>query len=387
MSLVALSSVIAPRPQAAVDVSFGFVYSNLQPHGSWLVSAQYGRVWQPREYRPGWNPYYDGHWVYADVGWTWVSDYSWGAVPYHYGTWTLDPVYGWVWVPGMTWAPAWVVFRTGPDCIGWAPVAPGFSVGVSFGASSPVSGSFLFVSNRDFAAPRIRSYVIPEARANVLVRQTTIVNNLTVQNNIVVNRGGPSVRTIERASGRTFRAMPVETVARVAPFAGVSRSQLTVAPGRSTHGVPAAEMISAKRPLPSSGERASTTQPTAPERRRFGSEGTVQPSQPAPREFGPSHGGPRRIEPSQPTEPTQPRATEPSHGGPRRLEPSQPSQPSRLRVTEPSHAAPSRPEPQQQAAPRTPEPSKAAPKPSTKRPAKPEQKPPKKEGDQGGGNQ
>ena len=63
---------------AMAEVSFSFFYSNLSPHGDWMVSAEYGRVWQPAAYYPGWNPYYDGHWVYADVGWTWVSDYVWG---------------------------------------------------------------------------------------------------------------------------------------------------------------------------------------------------------------------------------------------------------------------------------------------------------------------
>src|SRR5882672_4998945 len=134
-AIIVTAGAIATPAQASVD--FGFVYSNLSPHGSWLVSAQYGRVWRPADYSPGWNPYYDGHWVYTDVGWTWVSDYDWGAIPYHYGTWVPDPVLGWVWVPGYVWAPAWVVFRTAPDYIGWAPVPPSFSVGVSIGFEEP----------------------------------------------------------------------------------------------------------------------------------------------------------------------------------------------------------------------------------------------------------
>ncbi|HET6372286.1 MAG TPA: DUF6600 domain-containing protein, partial [Candidatus Polarisedimenticolia bacterium] len=86
-------------PARAADVSLDFFYSNLSPHGSWLVSGQYGRVWRPSVYAASWNPYYDGHWVYTDFGWTWVSDYPWGGVCYHYGTWVDDPVLGWAWVP------------------------------------------------------------------------------------------------------------------------------------------------------------------------------------------------------------------------------------------------------------------------------------------------
>src|SRR5262249_17218361 len=146
--------------RADVDVSLGFFYSDLSPYGSWSMSAQYGRVWQPSIYRAGWNPYYDGHWACSDAGWAGVSDYGWGDGPYHYGTWTLDPVLGWVWVPGYTWAPSWVVFRTGPDYIGWAPVPVGFSVG----ASIPLRDDpnlFVFVGSGDFLAPRIRTRIVP----------------------------------------------------------------------------------------------------------------------------------------------------------------------------------------------------------------------------------
>ncbi|HEV8375428.1 MAG TPA: DUF6600 domain-containing protein [Candidatus Polarisedimenticolia bacterium] len=214
-------------PARAADVSFDFFYSNLGSHGDWMVSAEYGQVWQPYDYDDDWNPYYDGHWVYADVGWTWVSDYSWGSIPYHYGTWVLDPDYGWVWVPGYVWAPSWVVFRTGPDYIGWAPVAPSFSVGFSIGYSQPYAGSFLFVSSRDFLAPRVRSCVIPRDRTTVILNRTRIVNNIVVENNIVVNRG-PDLRQIERVSGRTIRPVRIEQVRGVSPEGRVSRARLQV---------------------------------------------------------------------------------------------------------------------------------------------------------------
>jgi hypothetical protein len=249
--ILAAAAIIAPPAHAYADVSFDFFYSDLSPHGSWLVSAEYGRVWQPRVYTRGWNPYYDGHWQYADVGWVWVSDYDWGAVPYHYGTWVMDPRFGWVWVPGYTWAPAWVTFRTGPDYIGWAPVSPRFAIGVSLDFAAPSSSAFLFVSTRNFASPRIRPYVVNDynRNTNVYINQTTIINNLRIQNNVINNRG-PDVRLIERASGRRFRAEPIERVARVAPFQGVRRDQLTIAPERQGRMARASEPVSAQRPLP-----------------------------------------------------------------------------------------------------------------------------------------
>ena len=247
LALVLLTTALSP-PAKAADVSFGLFFSDLRPHGSWLVSGQYGRVWQPSVYTQGWNPYYDGHWVYADVGWTWVSDYSWGAIPYHYGTWVFDPEFGWVWVPGYTWAPSWVVFRTSPDYIGWAPCPANFSIGASFGFDLP-SSAFIFVSTRDFTRPHIRSCAIPFSRTRSFIGRTRVINTISVHNNIVINRG-PDLRSIERASGRRIRALPVERVSRIGPHARFSRADLQADPGRLRRGLRAAEPYSSRQPLP-----------------------------------------------------------------------------------------------------------------------------------------
>ncbi len=237
---------------ARAEVSFDFFYSNLRPYGSWEVSARYGRVWQPSVYSADWNPYYDGHWVYADVGWTWVSDYDWGAVPYHYGTWVEDPEIGWVWVPGYVWAPSWVVFRTGPDYIGWAPVAPEFSVGLSASFGGGAGGPFVFVSAHDFVAPRLRTCILPESRTRLFVNQTRVVNTIVVERNVVVNRG-PDVRIIERASGRRLREVPIEQVARIAPGRRVSREQIAVDRQRVGRSLRVAEPVAASRAVPRGG--------------------------------------------------------------------------------------------------------------------------------------
>ena len=60
---------LALAQPARADVSFDMAFSSLSDHGSWVISAQYGHVWQPREYNRQWSPYYDGHWVYTDMGW------------------------------------------------------------------------------------------------------------------------------------------------------------------------------------------------------------------------------------------------------------------------------------------------------------------------------
>jgi hypothetical protein len=71
------------------------------------------------------KPYYtNGYWVATDHGNTWISGYQWGWACFHYGRWTFDAHYGWLWVPGQNWGPAWVSWRSGNGFYGWAPLSP-----------------------------------------------------------------------------------------------------------------------------------------------------------------------------------------------------------------------------------------------------------------------
>lgn len=104
--------------------------STLSSHGEWYPSARYGNVWRPRV-AAGWRPYYYGAWLWTDEGWYWESSEPFAWAVYHYGRWVFDPAWGWVWVPGYQWAPAWVTWRFGVDVVGWAPLGPGVSVFVT----------------------------------------------------------------------------------------------------------------------------------------------------------------------------------------------------------------------------------------------------------------
>ena len=88
------------------------------------VNGEY--VWVPHYnvIDPEWNPYSNGQWEWCDNGWTWVSGYSWGWLPYHYGRWWYSPIWGWVWSPGYTWAPCWVDWYWGYGYVGWYPISP-----------------------------------------------------------------------------------------------------------------------------------------------------------------------------------------------------------------------------------------------------------------------
>jgi hypothetical protein len=223
--LVAFAST--PPARAFSEVSFEFFHSSLASHGSWHMSASFGQVWQPYEEVEHWHPYAYGHWVYTDFGWTWVSDYAWGAIPFHYGTWVIEPGFGWVWVPGYVWAPAWVVYRTGPSYIGWAPVPPRYSVGVSFHFDNYYEPDyFVFVPDRHFCDRRIDRWAYPASRRSVIYNQTTIINNnITIDNDVVVNRG-LDYRRVERVAARRPERMRIDDVPRVAPIERVSRQAL-----------------------------------------------------------------------------------------------------------------------------------------------------------------
>ena len=105
-----------------LDRSLAYSDYDLQQYGSWTYVSSLG-TWGWRPYvSVGWRPYYYGSWSYGPGGClTWISTEPWGWVPYHYGRWGYDSIFGWCWVPGYTYSPAWVYWAYGPGYFGWAP--------------------------------------------------------------------------------------------------------------------------------------------------------------------------------------------------------------------------------------------------------------------------
>ena len=235
LALVAALGAAHEAAAARTPVSFEFFHASLSPHGTWHESASLGRVWHPRVEIAGWHPYTYGHWLYTDVGWTWVSNYEWGAIPYHYGTWALEPELGWVWVPGYVWAPAWVVFRRGPSYVGWAPVPPSYSVGNSFGFDDYGADHFVFVRSGHFLASEIHHHALPAARTRAIFADTKLIRSLGIEDDVVVNRG-LDVKRVERSVKGPVQRHAIESVPRVAPNGDVSRDALRVDASRPARG-------------------------------------------------------------------------------------------------------------------------------------------------------
>ncbi|MEK6371652.1 MAG: FecR family protein [Acidobacteriota bacterium] len=106
-----------------LDRSLAYSEDELSSYGTWQFVAGYNSwAWRPRV-ATGWRPYYNGSWHNGPSGClVWASYEPWGWVPYHYGRWAYDGLYGWVWLPGVGYAPAWVYWMYGPSYIGWAPM-------------------------------------------------------------------------------------------------------------------------------------------------------------------------------------------------------------------------------------------------------------------------
>lgn len=199
--------------------SISYFYDELDDYGRWVDYGNYGACWVPANVDQGWRPYTYGHWMYTDYGWTWASYEPYGWATYHYGRWVFDPYYGWVWVPGTVWAPAWVAWRESPDYIGWAPLGPevgwSVSVGLSFGSgysSSQIAYSnWSFVDRNRFDSRDVRSVVYRADRNDDVFRTTRDVTRFRSRNGSPFNEG-VAVSNVERSTGRRIPRMRVAAV-------------------------------------------------------------------------------------------------------------------------------------------------------------------------------
>lgn len=102
---------------------FAQKYSN--SYGEWVWHDLYGYVWRPHynDYFPwgDWRPYYYGFWRETNGQLFWVPMETWGWVPYHLGLWVWSEKYGWLWIPGSAFAPAWVAWDFHFGYYSWRP--------------------------------------------------------------------------------------------------------------------------------------------------------------------------------------------------------------------------------------------------------------------------
>jgi hypothetical protein len=72
----------------------------LDAHGRWDSSAEFGPLWIPVRVAVDWAPFRHGRWLWTrHWGWTWVDDLPWGYATSHYGRW-VHWRGRWCWAPG-----------------------------------------------------------------------------------------------------------------------------------------------------------------------------------------------------------------------------------------------------------------------------------------------
>ena len=194
---IVLGLLIAGLSRSTADpggVSFDLFYSSLSPQGEWISCDAGVYAWRPFGVAAGWRPYYNGRWCWTDDGWYWASDEPWAWATYHYGRWYYDDVYGWVWIPGYDWAPAWVEWQYGGDCVGWAPLSPYAVFSVGFGVryrSSWITPRYWwsFVDCRHFADPDVHRFVFRTENNSRYIGRTRPAGSVRYDGGRIVSRG------------------------------------------------------------------------------------------------------------------------------------------------------------------------------------------------------
>lgn len=195
-----------------LTVSLQLFYDQLSPHGKWAEDPDLGYIWIPKVHK-GFTPYgSDGHWVFTDDGWTWVSVYSWGWAPFHYGRWHKNPYYGWVWLPDTEWGPAWVSWRKSDSYYGWAPMGPGITVNIAIGKDYHQPDDYwIFVKDRDIGRPDVNLYYVKKSNNVTIIKKSTVIVNTRIdKSRNVTYISGPDKDDVQKVTGKPVKHVTIK---------------------------------------------------------------------------------------------------------------------------------------------------------------------------------
>lgn len=233
----------APPPPPIAPSGYEMFYHEMSAYGRWIDFPGEGYAWAP-DVDADFRPYAtNGHWVYSNYGWAWVSGYSWGWAAFHYGRWLYQDGYGWLWFPGHEWAPAWVTWGNSGTYYGWAPLAPHINMTASMGGGgwNPPPHYWNFVPKEHITRENVNNYVV-NRNTNVtdvsnITKNVTIINNNTTINNTVNNttinntvnnsstvnnhinytsvyNGGPQVKEVENFTNNKVNQVTINTASK-----------------------------------------------------------------------------------------------------------------------------------------------------------------------------
>ncbi|MCV2361759.1 hypothetical protein LNV08_22600 [Paucibacter sp. TC2R-5] len=205
----------------------------LDRHGRWESSSEYGNVWIPTAVAVDWAPYRYGRWAWSrHWGWTWVDDAPWGYAPFHYGRWVT---YGgrWVWSPGRyvsnpVYAPALVAWVGGVSV----------GVGGGYGYNNRPYYGWYPLGPREVYVPPYRHSPAHNHRINidpdpVTVKRPHSNRDVVGAVSYLPGQGGP-VRAMPVGEVRPVRPLPVAPARNdlmpVLPARGANEAQVKPAP-------------------------------------------------------------------------------------------------------------------------------------------------------------
>lgn len=203
MLLAGMGMAASPAAaQVTFSITFGDFYNTLGPYGEWVYVDHGVYAWRPVRIVSGWRPYTYGRWAWSDYGWYWVSEEPWSWAVYHYGRWHYDDYYGWIWLPGYDWAPAWVEWRYGPDYVGWAPLGPYAQFSVHRGvyhtqAYRAPYDHWTFVSHSHMTRPNVYRYRYQGDDIRRVYGESRATGTVRYRNGVMESRG-PEREYVER---------------------------------------------------------------------------------------------------------------------------------------------------------------------------------------------
>jgi hypothetical protein len=195
-------------------------WDDLDANGDWYPVEGYGNVWVPNDAQEGWDPYGNGYWAnYPGWGYTWISGYPWGWLPYHCGAWNYWDSFGWGWIPGQ--------------CgLGWQPIVTIWNVPHGWRRPPrPIPGGHIGPPSRDNHLVAVnRGPSLPHGGVhNHHTQPVRVIDGQRVDPLPVL--GNPTL-----GGSLSYRATGTHTAPRGYGFAGNGGNERAQPPIQATHG-------------------------------------------------------------------------------------------------------------------------------------------------------
>jgi hypothetical protein len=207
-------------------------------YGSWRHESSYGYVWYPTV-SDGWRPYYRGRWAtLRPYGWTWIGSDPWAWPTHHYGRWGFSAGL-WFWIPGRSWAPAWVSWAYAPGYVSWCPLGWNnravLQFGGVYGRGYDPWRAWTVVPRRHFGVDFVHVRGVHGGRFDARTRQSFVAQNRAPESRgYAVPRASAPIRVAGTRSGSRGRSPVYTNLEPGASRVGAAPSRSIIGPSRNS---------------------------------------------------------------------------------------------------------------------------------------------------------